>query len=297
MALMKIMDDRHTYLAGRAADVEPRFVWTMANVCEGTEQGDAHLISIDNHRHVLIDAGAPEMAAKHLLPLLQRCGIEALDLVFISHAHKDHYGGLDVLLEHGVDIRRLYFNLPDRDQCLDEIPWGCDYEDVVGVRNRLIDRGIEPQPLERGMRFEPGSDTVIEVLYVFNGVDTPVGRTDVNDMSAVIKVLHGEHSFLFAGDLNEGIGGYLAETAADLGADILKVPHHGIDPVAPLSFFEKVAPRCALVSAPAPFWLESTGERLRNWFDGKRIPVWVNGISGHIRVVVDNGKVLVSAAG
>ncbi len=294
---MKNIDADLRHLKGPIAGTTPRFAWTMVNVCAGAEQGDAHLLCIDNQHHVLIDTGSRDMAAGHLLPLLQQAGIEAVDLVFISHAHKDHYGGLDVLLEHDIEIRRLYFNLPDRDQCLKEIPWGCDYDDVIGVRDRLLARGIELSPLEPGLRFAIGSDTVIEVLYVFDGVDTPVGRTDVNDMSAVMKVRHGEHRFLFAGDLNEGIGGYLAETAEDLKADILKVPHHGVDPVAPISFFEKVAPRCGLVSAPAPYWRESTGDRIRNWFAKNRIPVWVNGISGHVRVVAENGTIEIEAAG
>jgi competence protein ComEC len=268
----------------------------MANVCENGEQGDAHLISIDDRTHVLIDAGTRTMAASQLLPLLHQSGITALDLVFISHAHKDHYGGLDILLDHGIEIDRLYFNLPDRDQCLEEIPWGCDYDDVMGVRDRLLDHGIALRGLKPGLRFELGSDSWLEVLYVFDGIDTPVGRTDINDTSALIKIHHGGHSLLFSGDLNEGIGGYLAENADDLRADILKVPHHGVDPVAPVAFFEKVAPCCALVSSPASFWLEAAGDRLRTWFEQKSIPVYVNGVSGHVNVVIDNGRLRVDAA-
>jgi competence protein ComEC len=293
---MIIIEEDFQQSAGPFSEVMPRLVWTMAGVCEGTEQGDAHLISIDDQHHVLIDAGSREMAAKHLLPLLRQEGIKSFDLAFISHAHKDHYGGLDVLLEHDIKIRRLYFNLPDREQCRKEIPWGCDYDDVIGVRDRLHSRGIEIRRLQPGLRFEPGSDTLIEVLYVFDGVHTPIGRTDVNDMSAVIKVHHGEPSILFPGDLNEGIGGYLAETADDLKADIIKVPHHGVDPVAPIAFMERVAPRCALVSAPVQFWLESTSDRLRNWFAQQHIPVWVNGIAGHVRVIIQNNTIQIETA-
>ncbi len=293
---MKITDDDFQHLTGAAAELMPRLVWTMANVCEDGEQGDAHLISVDDHTHILIDAGSRTMAARQLLPLLRQSGISALDLVFISHSHKDHYGGLDVLLDHGIDIHRLYFNLPDRGLCLEEIPWGCDYDDVIGVRDRLVERGIALRELKQGLRLELGIDTRLEVLYVFDGIDTPVGRTDINDTSALIKIHHDGHSLLFTGDLNEGIGGYLAETADDLKADILKVPHHGVDPVAPAAFFEKVAPRCGLVSSPATYWLEAAGDRLRTWFKQNNVPVYVNGISGHVKVVIDNGCLRVDAA-
>lgn len=294
---MEIIDHDPHQAAGPYCRAASRLAWTMAGVCRGTEQGDAHLISIDERYHVLIDAGSKEMAAEHLLPLLRRAGIKGFDLVFISHAHKDHYGGLDVLLEHDIEISRLYFNLPDRSQCLEEIPWGCDYDDVIGVRDRLSDRGIEIRTLRQGLRFEPGGGAVIDVLYAFDGINTPVGKTDVNDMSAVIKVQYGGRSLLFTGDLNERIGGYLAETADDLKADVLKVPHHGVDPAAPIAFLKKVAPRCALVSAPAQFWLEATGDRFRNWFARHKIPVWVNGVSGHVRVIVEDGTIQIETSG
>lgn len=293
---MKIIDDGLQHQTVPIAELIPRLVWTMANVCVDGEQGDAHLVSVDDHIHVLIDTGSRAMAEQQLLPLLHQSGISTLDLVFISHAHKDHYGGLDVLIDHGIDINRLYFNLPDRDLCLEEIPWGCDYDDVIGVRDRLVDRGIELRALKPGLRFELGGDTRLEVLYVFDGIDTPVGRTDINDTSAVIKIHHDGHSLLFTGDLNEDIGGYLAETADDLKADILKVPHHGVDPIAPAAFFEKVAPRYGLVSSPASYWLEAAGDRLRTWFERNRIPVYINGTSGHVKVIIDNGRLRIDAA-
>lgn len=79
-------------------------------------------------------------------------------------------------------------------------------------------------------------------------------RADVNDMLLIIKLCHKDITFLFTGDLNEDVGSYLAENFDDLAADVLKIPHHGIEPVAPEMFFEKVAPRWILVSTPKRFW-------------------------------------------
>ncbi len=286
---MKLFDDvRHT--ERRTSAALPRLVWTMVNVNEASEQGDAHVISVEDDKHILIDAGQRHMAAKYLLPFLRESAIKAFELVIISHAHKDHYGGLDVLLENDIEIGKLYFNLPDRSLCLREIPWGCDYDDVLAIRERLIARGINIRTVEPGLRFEIGQQTHLDVLYAFDGIETPVGKTDINDTSPLMKLHHGQHTFLFTGDLNEDIGGYLAETADNLRSDVLKIPHHGVEPVAPESFFAKVAPRYGLVSAPESYWYGKMGARVRSWFEKHDIPVFVNGRSGHISVVVESDE-------
>ena len=109
----------------------------MANVCAGTEQGDARLLCVDDLHHVLIDTrvaghGRPTTAAAAL-----QADIEAWIWSSSVTPIRTTTAGWNVLLEHDIEIRRLYFNLLDRDQCLKEITWGCDYDDVVGLRDRL----------------------------------------------------------------------------------------------------------------------------------------------------------------
>ena len=83
---------------------EPQVVWTMVNV--NTEvQGDAHLIQVKGGKTVLIDAGYPQIAQQQLIPFLQANQIDHLDLVFVTHAHRDHYGGIDPILQAGIKIK------------------------------------------------------------------------------------------------------------------------------------------------------------------------------------------------
>lgn len=76
----------------------PDMEWTMVNVNYSAQQGDAHVIKIKNGKTVLIDAGHRNTAGGSLLPFLRKKSISEIDIVFISHPHKDHYGGLDILL-------------------------------------------------------------------------------------------------------------------------------------------------------------------------------------------------------
>ncbi|MGI9537633.1 MAG: ComEC/Rec2 family competence protein [Desulfocapsaceae bacterium] len=269
--------------------VSARFEWTMINVNEPTQQGDAHLIIVDENDCVLIDAGTRELAERSLLPFLRKRSITSLDLVFISHAHVDHYGGLDALLDHNIEIKKLYFNLPDRERCEREVPWGCDYQDVQRIRHRLESRGIELTQARTGWRQQLGDQSHVEIIYAFDGASPPMDKADINDTSLVMKLCYGDFGFLFTGDLNEDVGTYLAETSDKLSADVLKIPHHGIEPVAPETFFEKVAPRCGLVSAPADFWRGKMGTRIRSWFRERNIPVYVSGMLGNVSVIVDGG--------
>ena len=108
-------------------------------------------------------------------------------------------------------------------------------------------------------------------------------------MSLVMKLSHGGFRILFTGDLNEDVGGYLAEYSDKLAADVLKIPHHGIEPVTPELFFEKVAPRWGLVSTPAKFWLSNMSAKVKRWFVERNIPVYASGLLGNVSVRVENG--------
>ena len=270
-----------------------RLEWTMLNVNEPLQQGDAHLISLANGMNLLIDAGPRDLAEKSLLPFLEKRSITSLDLVFISHAHVDHYGGLDALLDHNIELKKLYFNLPDRKRCEREVPWGCDYDDVQRIRKRLSSRGIEFIRARTGWRQQFGDQSHLEIIYAFDEATPALDKADINDTSLIMKLYHGDFSFLFTGDLNEDVGSYLAENSDKLSADVLKIPHHGIEPIAPEIFFEKVAPRCGLVSAPGQFWRGKLGTRIRSWFAERNIPVYVSGISGHVSVIVEDGALII----
>ena len=268
----------------------PDVAWTMVNV-NGTTQGDAHVIQIKEGKTVLIDAGAEVLG--RLVPFLQANYIDRFDLVFISHPHKDHYEGIAHLLKHGIQFKEIYFNLPDKSICDKERPWGCDYSDIKIHFNLLKKHGIPRKTGKQGQSFDLGKNTRIKILYAYDGVNTPVGETDINDTSLIMLLEHKDHKFLFAGDLNEKLGKYLAENAADIEADVLKVPHHGTERLAPNIFFKKVNPKYALVPSPKHLWCSNRSARPRNWFKQNKIPTFVNGFSENVKVQIDNNELLV----
>jgi competence protein ComEC len=261
---------------------EPCLTWTSINVCSEYRQGDAHLIS-KHGKYFLMDGGHPEVTQSHFLPFLEKHKITHLDTVMINHPHSDHYGGIKALFEAGIKVDRLYMNMPTRQQMKAEW-YGGDYEDLLEIRRLATQKGTPISPIRQGDRFVFDKESWIEVLYVYDGFDTPVGHTDINDMSAITLIRDGKNRFLLTGDLNKALGAWLAKHGTNLKADVVKMPHHGTEDLAPDSFFEKVAPRDIIVTAPQKLWCSKRSKRIRDLAAKHHYGVYVNGFQGDITV-------------
>ncbi len=256
--------------------------WTAVNVSTTQRQGDANFLLLPKGERILIDVGDDNGL---LLNFLRERGISHIDEVFITHAHRDHYGGLRSLLAGNILMKRVRMNIPMRTVCDREGAWGCNYEDVLAVVALLKQHRVPVKPVLPGDEIRSGA-AALRVLYAFNGVDTPIGPTDINDMSAQMLLSIGHTRVLFTGDLNRGIGEYLAGQGKELAADILKVPHHGGESMAPNRFFDRVGARVAIVPAPASLWESPRSVRARDYFKSQGTTVYVNGLHGHIDVLL-----------
>ena len=174
--------------------------------------------------------------------------------------------------------------MPNREICDAEKPWGCDFEELVSFQTMLKSNQVKIVEAKAGTQFDLGLGSSLKILHAFDGVNTPVGRTDINDMSHIMLLKHGFNTALFTGDLNAKLGAYLAKEGKDLKVDILKLPHHGTEGAPPDAFFDAVSPKAALVPSPALLWCTPRSARMKNWVESRKIPTYVNGFSGHVTV-------------
>ena len=72
-----------------------------------------------------------------------------------------------------------------------------------------------------------------------------------NDNSLVLKVIYGEISFLFTGDISEMVEEDLLNSDIELKSDVLKVAHHGSKTSSDLDFLKTVSPDYAVISVGA----------------------------------------------
>jgi competence protein ComEC len=228
---------------------------------------------------------------------LRAQGISTLDKIIISHAHKDHYDGIYTLIEAGIQVHEVRINFPLEAVCeRDRGTGGCDLRDLTRLRKFLMANSVFVAPIRAGDSYYSTGGVQLIVKEVFDGEHTPVGPTDINDTCAVLKRTPGGTSALFAGDLNRHIGEYLAKNGKDLSADILKVPHHGSESLAPNSFFDRVHPKAALVPAPSWLWEGERTHRVREYLKAKNIPTYVNGRDGNVTVTfTDSGYSITSS--
>jgi len=263
-----------------------KLVWTSIDVNTPYTQADAHLLTFDITNHVLIDTGSRQSGEK-LINYFQGRKCRSIQSVIITHGHRDHYGGMIPLLNSGIAVGCVYFNPPPADLVATERPWGCSDEEISEIRMELQKRNIPLKAIKNDTVWVLGNNAVMRVICAFNGLDTPVGRTDINDTSAVMMLTHKNIKIIFAADLNRAIGDYLATNCPPdlLRADILKFPHHGTESFPNDSLFAAVNAKTVIVPAPKELWLSERSARARRLT--KDCTVYVNGIDGNISVLSD----------
>ena len=270
---------------------DKNLTWTSINVSNSI-QGDAHLIS-KGDIHFLIDTGSHIEAKNYLINYLKEKKITHIDGILITHPHFDHYGGVITILENNITVDKIYMNMPTKAQMHREW-WGGEYKHLMHIKNYCKTHQIPFISITQNMKLIFDKKSYIKVLYIYDGIHTPVGHTDINDMSAITMVVDDKNKFLLTGDLNKKLGTYLASNSHSIKADILKAPHHGGKSLAPDSFFKAVAPKVLIVPTTQNLWCSDRCKDVRELSKNENYRTYINGIHGHITVTSYNNEYIIS---
>jgi len=187
-------------------------------------QADSILIRTDNH-NMLIDAGNNEDGEK-LVSYFNNLGITKFDYVIGTHAHEDHIGGMDDIINN-FDIDTFY--MPDVATTTKT------FEDVLDA---LISKDISINIPKIDEEFDL-EDAKLKVIYA--GDET----NDLNDSSIVLKLTFGNNSFLFMGDATSNVEEQILNK--NIKSDVLKVGHHGSQYSSKEEFLNMVKPKYAVI--------------------------------------------------
>jgi competence protein ComEC len=196
-------------------------------------QGDAAFIQTKEGVQILIDGGRDGKALAELQRILGPFD-RTLDMIVATHGDLDHIGGLvDVLTYYEVESILTTENKGESDTA----------ELFESLKHK---EGAEIILARRGQEFLLGSSTELAVLFP----ETDVSKIESNASSIVLKLTHGENTFLFTGDAPKSTEEYLVLTEGEyLESDVLKVGHHGSRTSSSELFLDEVAPQFAIISA------------------------------------------------
>lgn len=268
-------------------------VWTAIDVAGDKQSGDAHLLQMPNGDNVLLDTGFKHYAHNSLLPALKERGVETIDLLLVSHGHQNHYGAIPVLLDE-MTVDTVVFNLPPKVGCERET-WGsgCSLEHVNATYD-LIRQKADLKSVKQGDVVYNKDGVVIKALYYFSDDQEQWAAIGVNDASVVYQLTFGDSRVLFPGDIGKDVGEHLSQLdGADLSADAIVAPHHGVRATAPTAFYDKVNPSLVVVTVAGHLWEGKRGAQTRGYLQERNIPAYVTGIQGNIDLVISKESVSV----
>jgi competence protein ComEC len=191
-------------------------------------EGDAIYLETQEKK-ILVDTGNL-ITGYRVVNFLKERDIRQLDALIITHPHPDHMGGVFHVLQHLI-VNELY----DNGQPLEE-----STEDIYRWYTELY-RGKNYRALMAGEIIKAG-DALIAILW------PEKLSQDWNENSLILRVTHGEVVFLLMGDAGIETEKALLNEDLPLGADVLKVGHHGARGTTSEVFLEAVSPTYAVIS-------------------------------------------------
>lgn len=217
-------------------------------------QGDAQLAVLPKSGggvvKILNDAGTGSQVVGKISEALGPYDNKYIDLLIMSHAHFDHYGGFKNVLEY-YDVGAFIYN-------------GLDADDNEGELFFEIKRTLEEKEIPIIVLGEKDKikylDNEIEIL---SPDESFLNFNNLDEASIVFVLEANGRKVLFTGDAGFVVEDALIEKGYDLSADVFKVGHHGSRFSTGANFVSAVSPAISVIGVgknnyghPAPPILE-----------------------------------------
>ena len=197
-------------------------------------QGDAVFVQDKAGHQILIDGGEGDVILDKLgevLPFFDR----SLDLVILTHPHRDHVEGLvSVLKRYKVDLV-LYTGVEYVS------PYYQEFEEL------LLKKKIAFAFPHHNQRISLADGAYLDILFPWEVMDGKEVENP-NNTSIVCRLVRGTEEYLLVGDAEEEVEAELIQNNVYLQSDVLKVGHHGSKTSSTANFLRAVEPEVAIIS-------------------------------------------------
>lgn len=198
--------------------------------CFNAGKADAFLITTTTGT-ILIDTGEDD-EGDVILAYLKQAKITTIDYLIITHFDKDHVGGADKVIEN-ITIHNVIQSDSPKDSA--------DYREYIKA---LDDRNITADTLRETLTFTVDNVSV----SIYPPEKTTYKKNESNNSSLVVRMVHGDNSFLFAADAQDARLSELIKMG-NLQSTFLKVPYHGIYQDNLEDFLKMVNPAYAVITS------------------------------------------------
>lgn len=192
-------------------------------------QGDGIFIKTPNGKNLLIDAGGTKNKA--VCSYLNNANISKLDAVVATHPHSDHISELPDIIK---DFDIVDFYMPK-------------VMHTSKTFERMID-ALEDNDIKPKVAFEGENIIIDEALEISFLAPNSEAYDNLNNYSAVIKIVFNDTTFIFTGDAEKISENEILDKGLDLKADVLKVGHHGSSSSTTIEFLNAINPKYAVIS-------------------------------------------------
>ncbi|MHB0997808.1 MAG: ComEC/Rec2 family competence protein [Armatimonadota bacterium] len=200
-------------------------------------QGDSVLIQTPDGRNILVDAG-PSESSDDVVDYLTSNGVQRIDLLVITHPHSDHIGGMpDVIDRFGVSSV-LDLGYPHGSQ---------KYKEVL---SKILSRKIQYSTPSEWVDKQIGSGVSFHLVWP-DSDNLKYNKSDINDLSIVLRLSYGKISFLLTSDIGTDVENIILSKNDKIRSTVLKVAHHGSAESTSNEFLEAVKPSFAVISVGA----------------------------------------------
>lgn len=234
-------------------------------------QADCIFIKTDD-KTMLIDAGN-NADSKTVVEYIKSQNIDKLDFIVGTHPHEDHIGGLDAVIE-SFDIGTIY--MPKA------MSTTKTFEDVL---NAIAKKGMKVTTPVPGTTVDLGKASFTILAPNSDSYE------EINNYSIVIKLNHGNNSFLFTGDAEAVSEREMIDKGYDLSVDVLKIAHHGSNTSTTEEFLDKVNPQYAVICVGKDNKYEHPHKETIDLLNKKGIKIYRTDESGTIVAISDGESI------
>lgn len=196
--------------------------------------GQADCILIQGPEKTMVIDGGESKNAAGIIRYLEDQGVEQIDYFLNTHPHADHLGGIVQVMKALPPKEFFYHPVPEQ-----YTPTTRIYQNLL---QHLVDNKIKTTFLNPGDTIDLGNGAVITYL-------SPLEEySDMNNNSLAGRLVYGENTFLFTGDIETKSEKAILKSGAELSADVYSAPHHGSNTSSSQEFLNAVHPTYATIS-------------------------------------------------